>query len=196
LAELRAEMRLDSTLRFTDLWNTVGYRWLFTLWTAPTRASFWRARRHYAEVDWGPQPGHVVDLGDRGASVRVLLTSLRDNPRGSWGAFEQACRGNFPEPTRRRTLMLVMWHNPLYLKELSPHEQVQYARGSRTTLQRLRKLGFAALEGGKDFQPADYADQLHLVATGGAKLAAAVAPAVRALARRLGYEKEPRGGRP
>jgi hypothetical protein len=188
VAELRAEMRLDSALRFTDLWNTVGYRWVFTLWTSQTRACFTRARRYYTD-DGRAGQGDTLNPGDRGASVRTLLGVLESDPTRSWAGFQETARAAFPELTRPRTLLLVMWHSPLYLRELSPEDRLRYARASRQTLRRLTALGFAAMEGGKGFRPADYVDIGHLAESGGVKLAAAVAPAVRALARRLGYEQ-------
>jgi hypothetical protein len=47
--------------------------------------------------------------------------------------------------------------------------------------------GYAALDYGEKFTPEDYADRTHLAPAGGEKLADTVAPAVRALAEKLGY---------
>jgi len=43
------------------------------------------------------------------------------------------------------------------------------------------------LEAGETYTADDYADASHLAESGGAKLAAELAPKVRGLARRLGY---------
>jgi hypothetical protein len=193
LGELRAEMRLDSALRFTDLWNTVGYEHFFTVWTYLTADSFALARKYYTDPDKGREPNRELHFAERVTDLRAIVANLDDPRAPFWPELERSARCAFPEPVRRRTLILVTWTNPRYFAGLSPRERAGHARVSAWTVARLRKLGFDAVEAGKAFTPADYFDFGHLLAPGGAKLAAAVAPRVRALARRLGYEN---GGGP
>ncbi len=187
--ELRAEMNLDRACRFNELWNTAAYTRCVTVWTYLTSGSFTRPRKWYRDNDRGPRPGHVVSLGDRGASIRNVLHRL-DGPRSAmWADFERCASFCFPPAVRPHTLLLVTWMNPLYLRCLTTAEQTQHAAVSRLTVAHLRKLGFEAVEVGKDFAPADYADFCHLVASGGAKLAAAVAPEITRIAAERGYLK-------
>jgi hypothetical protein len=188
--ELRTEMQLDSVLHFNDLWTTVAYKYFFTVWTPLTRESFMKARKGYQDSDWGPRPGHVRDMHDRGAHVRSEVEAYGKRPKEMWARFERAAVTCFAEPVRRRALLLVLWQSPDYLGYLTAGDRTGYARLSRQTVRRLEKYGFRAMEVGKDFLPADFGDSCHLVASGGAKLAEAVAPQVRKLARQLGYLRE------
>jgi hypothetical protein len=193
LAELRTEMRIDSALRFNDLWNTLGYEVFFTVWTYLTADSFILARQYYADPDQGREPNRDLHFAERVADLRAIITDLASPHTHFWPELERSARCTFPEAVRKRTLILVTWTNPLYFPGLTSRERAEHARISARTVASLRKWGFAAVEVGKDFAPTDYFDFGHLVAPGGAKLAAVVAPRVRALARRLGYEKG--GGR-
>src|SRR5262249_27619399 len=67
--ELQTEMAFDRALYFNDLWTTVAYKYFFTVWTPRTRASFLKARKHYQDNDWGPRPGHVRDMHDKGSRL-------------------------------------------------------------------------------------------------------------------------------
>jgi len=187
LGEMRAEMALDSVLHFTDLWNTIGYRHFFTVWTALTRESFTWARKRYADdgVDLPPAP--TVFVADRIAYLHDIFNAISSSGEAWWDLLEQSTRATFPEPLRQKTLILVTWFHPACFAGMSPADQVRYVRISRRMVDRLKKLGFAAVETGKDFSATDYTDVCHLVESGGAEMAARVAPKVRELARRLGY---------
>jgi hypothetical protein len=56
----------------------------------------------------------------------------------------------------------------------------------------LERIGLAALEVEASYGEEDFVDRVHLSEAGGRKLAAEVAPAVRRLARRLGYDRSGR----
>jgi hypothetical protein len=186
--ELRAEMRLDSRLYFNDLWTTLAYTHCHTLWTARTRGSFLLARRRYRDPDEPPQ-GHLPFSANLVSDLARLHAWIEANPEGAWAEFQRRAANSFPPAVRPRTLLLVTGLNPSYLGRLSVPERARFARTSRESAVRLEQLGFAALEVGKDCPASDYADSCHLLESGGAKLAAAVAPRVRQLARRLGYTR-------
>jgi hypothetical protein len=182
-AELRAQMRLNRRLYFNDLWNTLAYTRFCTVWTPRTRESFLRARRHHAD----PEPEPIFTIGDRGDNYRNYLAAYARSPREAWDHFEHAATGVFPTPTRLRTLLLVLRFSPRFRDNLSVEEWASYLEVSRRSVQRLERLGFAALEVGAGFPAADFIDLCHLTEAGGAKMAEAVAPKVRQLARQLAY---------
>jgi hypothetical protein len=209
-AELRAQMRLDSRLYFRDLWNTLAYTHFFTVWTAPARlfaASagqddewFTSPRQVFRDGDPGSPPPPARDEGNP-AVVQGLHEHLpglcerrsgrwkENRTSGDWRTFDRWVVTAFPPEVRPRTLLLVTWFSPYLLGRLSAEEQVCYARVSGLTRRHLERAGFPTLEVGRGYTPADYADWHHLAAPGGARLAAQVAPRVRALARQLGYLK-------
>jgi hypothetical protein len=202
--ELHTAMALDRGVYFHDLWNTVAYRWFHTMWTPPTRESFRRARKGFADNDPGPPPLETRYAQQNDWIMSIVRANLygcvkdaagnwvEDRSSPVWAELERRAAVNFPEPTHRRTLVLAMWFSPYYCNQLSPDERAVSAQMSRSTVQHLEKIGFKALGVGQDFLPADYADWQHLTETGGEKLATAVAPAVRELAQSLGYTQ---GGR-
>jgi hypothetical protein len=193
--ELKDQMRLDSTLYFTDLWNTLAYTRFATLWSLYSRGSVLRARRHYPDGDRGSDPfplRYNYDLTDGLAQVRGLAGSER-NPPAWWSNQEKYALASFPGPVRRRCLLVIAWHSAFFLQKLSAAERAAYGRVSRRTVEHLEKIGFATVEVGRGYLPSDYADLQHLDENGGEKMAAAVAVKVRQLARRLGYVKGNRG---
>jgi hypothetical protein len=98
----------------------------------------------------------------------------------------ECLRDHFPEPYRRRTLLLAIPESPHYVDRLSAQERAQYRLFFPTVVGRLEEKGFAALDV-EGLTSRDYVDRCHLSEEGGEKLARAVAPKVRELARRLGY---------
>jgi hypothetical protein len=198
--ELRTGMCLDQALYFYELWNTLAYRWFHTVWTPQTYGRFSKARSHFRDNDPGPRPlasRYAYDPQGELGRVHALLPGkcvkdatghwVEDGSSGLWPALDRAATTSFPAPTRPRTLMLVMWNSPYYLAQFTADEQACHAAVSRRTVRHLEKLGFAALEVGNGYTPADYADRVHLTGSGGVKLAQSVAPVVRALTERLGY---------
>jgi hypothetical protein len=188
--ELQREMALDSLLYFNDLWTTVAYKNFSTLWTPLTRNSFTRARHRYADNDYVLQLGGGRNLHDRAAYIHNLVQLFAEHPKETWAKFDHSAMTCFTEPIRKRTLIVVWWQSPDYLALASVEDRAGYALLSRQTAQHLEKSSFRALEVGQDFLTSDYGDSIHLMPWGGAKLAAALAPEVRKLARQLGYLRE------
>jgi hypothetical protein len=198
--EVRTQMALDGVLYFGDLWNTIACTRFHTVWTSLAHDACTRPRSQWPDNDPGAKPlpiRYARDNDFRMGQVRAHLVGqcvkdarqewVEDSSSGVWPALERAAATSFPEPARERTLFLVLWYSPHYLRQLTADELACYAAASRCTVARLAKLGFAALETGADCEPVDYADIVHFTESGGAKLAEAVAPAVRAMAGRLGY---------
>jgi hypothetical protein len=184
-------MSLDSVLYFNDLWNTLAYSHFHTVWTGSTARSFTRPRRRYLDPDPGPAPlatRYRDHLEERMIEVGHLV-ALANHPEYTWPDLARAARASFPQPLRKQTLLLALWYSPYYLRRLPAQEQAIHEWVSRETIKHLEQLGFPALAVGQGFGPGDYADIMHLTESGGAKLAAAVAPRIRELARKLGYAK-------
>src|SRR5262249_34488626 len=129
--------------------------------------------------------------------VQKAAGRWEENPAsGSWAVFDRAARTCLPEEMRRRTLVVVPWESPYFRRQLTPDEQAAYPAVSRLTVRHLQALGFAAVEVGRGLTADGYLDHCHLVRVGGTKMAAAVAPAVERLTRRLGHGKRRRRAAP
>jgi hypothetical protein len=193
-AEMKRGARLDAALRFQDLWTTITYKRLSTVWTPATARQFTRARRKYVEQH---EPEPPVEQRYRPAAHEHAMWVLRylikhgaavvreQTPEGC--ALAYLIHRSFPEECRRRTLMLVARDSPYYIAQLSPTEQLAYDSVFPGLVGALESDGMPALEVGKGYSAADYWDRCHFSDQGGRRLAADVAPKLRDMARNLGY---------
>lgn len=196
--DLKLRMHLDSICYFTDLWNTIGYTTFFTAWTqlAP-RTPTW-PRRKYDDPDPGALPlpsRYPAEYRQRETDgLRGCLVQCVKDGRGrwveaagTWEQCEQALHTCFAAPLRPRTVMVVLRFSSYYNDALTAEQQQCLSAVCQLTVRKCEAAGMTGLEAGCFYQPEDYADFQHLAESGGAKLAADVAPKVRALARKLGY---------
>ena len=104
--------------------------------------------------------------------------------------FETQVRQSVPPPLRPKTLVVVPRCNPEIVNELAaeqPGFAALYDQRVRQALALVRGCGLEAVAGCRTLSSRDYMDVNHLTPSGGAKLAEEIAPAIRDLARRLGY---------
>jgi hypothetical protein len=99
----------------------------------------------------------------------------------------------FPEPDRKRTLIVCICDSPHYVDQLSSAEQTHYRAIIPSYLPRIERLGFSVLDVSDGWTANDFIDRPHLSGQGGRRLAELVAPKVRQMALELGYLK---GGEP
>ena len=76
------------------------------------------------------------------------------------------------------------------MNRLDADEKADYQAALAAFVRQARGLGFTTLGVEAGYGEADFADTCHLSESGGRKLAVEVAPAVRRLAHRLGYDQE------
>jgi lysophospholipase L1-like esterase len=199
--ELLLQARLDSQCRYCDLWNTVGYRYVFTAYSQLAADHWYLPRKAY------PDPEKLVPVAERYparvfevemGTVRSRLIEqicVRDKSghwvanqtSGFWQNVETGWRNAFPDRFHNRTLMLPTHESPYYVKRLTADEQERYDVVMRATEQCLLHVGYPTLIVGAGYCEDDFRDRCHFSESGGARLAREVAPAVRRLARELGY---------
>jgi hypothetical protein len=204
LAEVQAQMALNSRLCFNDLWTTLACTHCCTLWDAQASVlgNFYAPRNGSPDLDQGvPPPQRYVHHNEMNLAIlrNVIVHKCVKDAQGKWveaptagvwDAFERNAAAAFPEAVRGRTLFLVMRASPYHLRQLSADEQACYDEMLRIAERKLHKLGFTVRLVGTDYGPEDYGDCFHLAEEGAAKLAATVAPLVREAAERLGYNLE------
>jgi hypothetical protein len=201
--ELWAGAYLDWALRFRDLWNWVGYRYLFTIQNPITphlpQALWARDRFTDTENDFEDTPLSLRFLPEyRDAEMAIVrgfsATYYSRDAAGNWlmsptflRDFNRFAAGAFPQDLKARTLIMLSRNSPLYLRQLTPdemqREDICYRDGGKAW----RDLGYAADEYGRDYDDSDFGDRTHLTGTGGRKLAAQVASDVQERAGKLGY---------
>lgn len=195
--------RLDAYLYFHDFWNHWSYTRFFTFPTtlAPdSPQSHWpRNRFPDAENDYLSTP-FEIRFSPETVKVDSHLTAIASEPYysktsdGKWAPipaahayFNTTIRQAFPESLRSRTLMLVGRNSSFYTRKLDPAIQQRDDIAYHDCVADWISAGYQSIEYGRDFEPEDYGDRSHLTTTGGNKLAAVVAPEIKAIARKLGY---------
>jgi hypothetical protein len=212
LGETPTRALLNSACYFDDLWTAFTYRHACTVWTPHLSAEWYRPRRALPDPGWSAPPFELryppEALDRRMAVVRQWFLCgggrkdgsgrwVADPSAPAWAALQDGARCCFPEPDRKRTLLVVQTQSPYYVGRLSPDERDHYYALSRLTAEKLEGAGFASLDMADRFTAEEFADDIHLSAPGGAKLAALVAGRVRRLAADLGYARPdpvPRAG--
>jgi hypothetical protein len=194
-AELRLGMRVDCLCYSRDLWTTLAYRHFATAWNFMVGRNFTRPRRKFSD----PDPGPFVPFAAR---YNAAQQELRMREIRSWmdyglaidragvpgrTAVEAGIRTCFGDFYANRTLVLIPHHSPYYVSQLSPAEQSRYNDLFPAMVRTYEHMEIRALEIGRDYSLADYFDGVHIGETGGERMAEAVAPVVRDMARRLGY---------
>jgi hypothetical protein len=183
--DMRLRLMLDAGTYANDLWTTVAFHWVNTVWTSHLADNFLRPRRSYADPD--ARPHSVADMRADGLEHHDLDVAIRNARASDAAKTVRICHNGFPVPMRERTCVLVIRDCPHYAAQFEADLRTRYEAFYPAAVQSLRQDGFSALEVGADFTEADYYDRCHLNEDGGGKLAGQVADAVRALAERLGY---------
>jgi hypothetical protein len=200
---LRALGWLDRALRFRDLWNWVGYEYIFTIQNpiVPHMPGAILPRKDFpdSETDFESQPFENRFRPEyMDAEMRIVRAFsgnfyFRDF-QGHWRLkpfarmeFDRVAGGAFPDDLKARTLIMLSGNSPHYLKELSADEKLRDDLAYREGVAEWKKMGYASDDYGRDYDETDFGDRTHLTSTGGAKLAVQVGDDVREIARKLGF---------
>ena len=211
--EVHAGQWFDQFAYACDLWTYLGYKNLFTVWTDEHRSAPFAPRRKAHE---GDDPGLLASQAairrdpayiahSEKHARRVARTGLildRTNrwvPHPAvWTRFEETCRTMFPEELRPKCLVVLLRANPFFLQSLTPDERRRTDQIYRLAQDTYERTGYQVLAlRADDFTADDYLDGGHFMASGGAKIARAVALHLenreRANERALPFT-HPRGG--
>lgn len=192
---------LDSIFYFKNLWNWVGYRYLFSVWMRSDENTPFQARRRYVEKitpDLDDIRVKVANDHERFKSEadgfnRMIFrfTDFSKHPlqmNQKKGAevrkqYEQA----FSPRYRPNILCVVVNENPRHIASLSKKAHTGHKFLINKTCTMLKNFGYNTIYIGHDFSPEDYFDGGHLAASGGHKIAAQVATKVKEIAVLNGY---------
>ena len=209
LDENRLRGMLESVFYHTDFWNWVGYNYFFTVPNVFTQMPF---TIHTAPRKRFPDPvehaivrplaeryQHNID-GEVNITRGVMLTACERNADGTLvdrpmqpprsTPFDIDAEMALPPGVRQQTLIVLMPESPFYTDRLSDAERACYFKARPRMEVRLSWLGYHSVHAGLGMTAEDYADRVHLLPSGGRKLAADVAVGVRSLAAELGYVTE------
>ncbi len=184
---------LNAWLRFDDLWHHIGYRHFFTVWSYVAHENFLRPKDRWP--DFEPTAPPVADrfqaLFDTEMAITRGFGQTMMEPDGSGGwkpvssILQQAgldIDEIFAPQLKSRMLVVLVRNCPYYIDRLPPTEQKR-DRATYTAYQTLwREHGINCVVAGSNFAADDYFDRVHLVGSGGLKLAEIVAASVRPMA--------------
>lgn len=180
----------------SDLWNLIGYRHFFTVYSRiGPPGTFFQPRRSLADDEFLPPAPAPVDFAEQ----RRVREDLEKNylarvvPTASGSpAFEPsadvqiaALRARlFSGTFSAQPLFLVLGRRPDGVAALSEPEQARYAYAITGWVQALRDAGFAALPIGLDYPVDAFRDSVHFSNAAAPRLAREVGAEVEAIARR------------
>ena len=197
--------QVDAVLHFRDFWNWWSATKFFTFATPyqpdPNLAYRARAKFKDEETDYDTLPfdqrfSPSVIANDTLITRAYSANGYAKNAQGQWQLadasreqFLSFAANAFPDQLKPRTLILISRNSPYYTRQLETDLQIRDETAIKDTIAGFEKFGYSTMSYGQDFNPEDFGDRTHLTSSGGAKLAAATAPKIQALATKLGYLK-------
>jgi hypothetical protein len=197
--EFRYRGLVDGAVYACDLWNTVAYCYLGTIWSPLKYPLFTQPHRQLPD----PDPGETLPFENwnREELVPSELKIVRrriDSPssdtllRGdSDKHFSTAFRKHLPSTLCDRTLFVLRAEGVYYRDRMTAEDQARYRAVSQRLPQALIRGGIHAQSVGENYAMWDYVDRSHFSEKGGRKLAADLAPTIRAMAAKLYGGGEP-----
>ena len=203
LSEASLRGYFDYWSHASDLWNYIGYNHVFTVFNflkyPPER--FFEARRDSKDEtpDLSPIPERFTFLEQSMQIIRTFFHfCVEKDAKGEFrinsavsDAFIRDARVAFPDAFKPRTLILLAYNAPFYSNQLSKDEHAAYEFAFSQGKSWLQKAGYHSVLIGPGLTDEDFADRVHLAASGGQKMAREIAPEIRAMAAQLGYLKAP-----
>ena len=203
LAEDRLNARLDAWFYHNSLWNWFSIRHAFTF-PVPMRPRLGQAfdargtlpdrENDYDELPFRERFAPQFEARNLEIAAASSIDFFPRQVDGEWelatGNYERflaSAASAIPDVLKPHHLFVVGRDAPYYTQKLSPEIRARDDLAFALSVEGLESLGYAAVEYGRDFSATDYGDRTHLTKAGGARLAAEIAPHVRALAQKLGY---------
>lgn len=188
LAEFARHGEANALLNFDELWNLIGYRYVFLGgWNMRTAQTPWRPRGAYPDLEnySAPPEGYYgrYSQAEQISSVRRWAVPVDPNVLAAVAESVQT----IPEVIRARSIVAILGRSPYYLDQLSSEDRSLYERNFEAYLAAYRDAGLNTIRPDRAWDARDFVDSIHMSPRGGAKLAAAMAPLIEQLARQLGY---------
>jgi hypothetical protein len=176
----------------------VGYKHLFTVWTNEHWPDPHRPRRHQVEGNDPNIRESQLRLRTDAAYIKHSENHSRESSRAGfrqrpdgtwepdtagWAHVTEEWRNLFPAELRARCYVVFLRGNPFFMQTLTPDErartELQYQIGQRN----LETEGYRVVQlKPEEFNADDFLDGGHFVASGGMKIAHAVASRIHEIA--------------
>ncbi|HEY1764195.1 MAG TPA: hypothetical protein VGF85_04675 [Opitutaceae bacterium] len=200
--ELHLGKWIDHYTYASDLWTTIGYRYGFTVWSDLSPQAMTTARRNFIERV-------IPNFADRQRIYRENPKNVRENEAGNrdfstkgftrnasgawerdpwaWEIISQLSATMFPYGLRSKCYLVFLRANPFFMKSFTSDDWKRHNELYRLGEQAFSSNGYHIIQlPDADLTPDDYADGGHFLASGGRKIA-------RAVASRLLADRPPAG---
>jgi len=184
-AEQRMSAMLNKYLYFMDLWNTIGYDYVFTVYSTLIPGHFWQARKNLPDNEIDPPEQFRYRNGELELQLIKRISEMPTEPE--WKLVGTALETALPDAVRKSAVLAVCENSPWLLQQTAPETQAIRKAMRERMVKRVTEVGpssFLACEG---FEKDDYIDRVHLSVSGAAKIAPRLADQVRATSRNNGW---------
>lgn len=193
---------LEKIFASSNLWNEIGYRYFFTVYSPlePDKA-FYAPRSTVADDQPPPSDSEgtiVRNWPHEYANLQMLfLNRVRTNTDGSLSPlvpdneFSASVQKLVPDPAlRARTLFLVTSRSPAYIARLDSREKVQFEFSVTDSVRAYREAGFDSIPLGLDYSAEDFSDPSHFSDAAAPRMAKDVSAEIRRMAQQEGWTNE------
>lgn len=172
--------RLNRWLNYNELWNYIGYKWVFTISSPPVPPEFWRPRINLIDSENDRPPEQRYQ--NYRAEVIWLNSWLRLLPQSYWATFGQATAIALPPQVRPHVLLAYCQNSPWMLEQTSEDGRISRETNARVMKETLENLKFKILSVCDGLNKDDYIDSTHLSIHGAALVAPKLAAAIVSMA--------------
>jgi hypothetical protein len=193
---------LEKVFAASNLWNEIGYRHFFTVYTPLDPDKAFYAPRATITDDQPPiseSEGAIVrDWPHEYASMQKLfLNRIRPTADGSFSPivpdneFSASVQKLAPDAAlRARILLLVTSRSPAYTARLDSREKAQFDFAVTDSARAYRMAGFDSIPMGLDYSAEDFSDPSHFSDAAAPRMAKDVSAEIRQMAQREGWTHE------
>ncbi|MDY3551792.1 hypothetical protein R5W24_000871 [Gemmata sp. JC717] len=191
--EERHRGTVDGVAYAADLWTYVADRYRGTIWTPMKYPKFWAPHRTLTDSDPGAtipfeayngpaqepfELNHMRHVAGSPIARELLQGRGQDAVGDQFGMY-------LADALRDRTLYVLRMEGAYFRNRLAPDDRATYEAVYRRLRDAVRGAGLNVELVGERYEERDYFDRAHLSESGGRKLAADLAPAVRAMSAKL-----------
>jgi hypothetical protein len=176
---------LNKFLSFVELWNAIGYDYVFTVYSRLIPGHFWQPRKDL--------PDNEIDPPDtmryRNVEVELsLISRLAELPtKKEWQKVGTAIEVAVPDVVRRSTVLAICENSSWLLDQSTVQVRENRKLMREMMLARINEMGAAGLISCDGFEKNDYIDRVHLSIYGALKIAPRLAAKVREVAQKSGW---------
>lgn len=191
--EMQRAAYLNRLVNAQDLWQAIGCKYCFTIWSYYTNPDFWRARCTFADkAITRPWPQEDV--------IKLELDAIRERNQmmtfagercvavdHGWDSFDFRTTYIIPQAMRPHSIMVLTKYNPDLLKYLTDQERQIDRALYREGCLHWQNAGIKSLVVGENYSAGDFIDANHYSVAGGKRLASELVGPIKQAAKQLGY---------